>query len=490
MRTERLRDSAAFAFCILIAVVGAACAPVARRAAVPDPSAREYDIVVTGGRVIDPDSGRDAAANVGVLDGRIASISTRPLMGRRQIDATGLVVAPGFIDILAAPSREFQGQTFKVMDGVTTVVGMHGGPVDITKWYDERVAAGSLHHYGTTIGHASLREAVGVTDRYAAATDAQAEQMVRLAEKGIESGAIGIGFGLEYVPGASRLETFELFKTAARFDVPCHLHIRFSDPDPPGTNFEALEEVIAAAAISGASAQIVHINSTGGTWTMQKSLEFLSGARLRGLDIMADVYPYTAWSTGLSSARFDPGFRENFRIDYGDIELVSTGERLTEESFKKYRDQGDVSVIAHAMPEADIVMALRHPLVMVGSDGIIQDGRGHPRGAGTFARVLGRYVREQRQVSLIEALRKMTIMPARRLERSAPAMALKGRIKEGADADLTVFDLATISDRATFQAPATFSEGVKYVLVNGTVVVDAGKVVDGVKPGRAMRRLR
>lgn len=449
--------------------------------------AGEFDVVILNGRVMDPESGADMVTNLGIRNGRVSAIASGPLRGRTTIDAEGLVVAPGFIDILANPPRERQGQQMKIMDGVTTVVSMHGGPVDIPAWYADREQAGSLNNYGTTIGHGSLREAVGVTDRYAAATDSQIRQMVDLAQRGIANGAIGIGFGLEYVPGASRMETFELFRVAASLDVPCHLHMRFSDPTPPGTNFEAIEEVIAAAAISGASAQIVHINSTGGTWTMQQSLRLLEDARAQGLDIAADMYPYEAWSTGLSSARFDEGFRERFRIDYGDIELVSTGERLTEETFRKYRQQDDVSVIAHAMPKTDLVAAIRHPLVMIGSDGIIQNDRGHPRGAGTFARVLGRYVREEGHLSLMQAVEKMTIMPASRLARAAPIMTRKGRIKVGSDADITVFDPDAIIDRATFQEPAQFSEGVRYVLVNGVVVVEGGRLREGAAPGQPIR---
>ncbi len=459
------------------------------RAQNPSPRVQaEYDVVIHNGRVMDPASGTDMIADVGIRDDRIVNISSTSLQGRKVLDATGLVVAPGFIDILAGPPRSFEGQSFKVSDGVTTVLAMHGGPIDIPGWYADRAGAGSLHNYGTVIGHANLREAVGVDDRYAEATDSQIAQMVALAETGIRDGAIGIGFGLEYVPGASRMETFELFRAAARYDVPCHLHIRFSDPTPPGTNFEAIEEVIAAAAVSGASAQIVHINSTGGTWTMKQSLKLLEDARRMGLDITADIYPYEAWSTGLSSARFDPGFLDKFRIAYSDIEMVTTGERLTEDTFTQYREQGDVWVIAHAMPAEDIVTAMQHPLVMIGSDGTIQDGRGHPRGAGTFSRVLGRYVREGKHLSMMLALQKMTIMPASRLEQAAPSMRNRGRLKVGAYADVTVFDPNTIVDMATFQNPAQFSQGIHHVLVNGVLVVEDGTLKEGVKPGRPVRR--
>jgi dihydroorotase len=462
------------------------------------PRVTTYEVVIAGGRVMDPASGYDRVANVGLANGRVAAIATERLAGRRTLDARGLVVAPGFIDILARPTVHREGQLFKVTDGVTAVLGMHGGPAAIPPWYTAREQAGSLHHFGTTVGHAGsvtggpedagLREKAGVTDPYKAADEAQIAEMVRIGDRALRDGAIGVGFGLEYVPGASRLETIELFRLAARHGVSSHLHVRFSDPIPPGTNFEALEEVIAAMALSGAPAQIVHINSTGGTWTMSKSLELLDLARKRGLDLAADVYPYTAWSTGLSSARFDPGFLENFRIGYGDIEVVTTGERLSEETFKKYRAQGGVNVIAHAMPAEELILALKHPHVMIGSDGVIESGRGHPRGAGTFARVLGQFVRDQGVLTLMQALRKMTIMPARRLEKAVPGMRRKGRLSVGADADITVFDPATVRDRATFQNPAQTSEGIRHVVVAGVPVVVDGAVQEGVKPGKAIRR--
>ncbi|MBI3982953.1 MAG: amidohydrolase family protein [Gemmatimonadetes bacterium] len=457
-------------------------------------SAQEtLDLVITGGRVIDPASGLDAVRSVGIAGDRITVVTAEPVRSRRTIDARGLVVAPGFIDLLAGTSVEAEGQIYKVFDGVTTVVSMHGGPVDVERWYAARGDTGSYHHFGTTVGHQALREAAGVTDRYAAATVEQLETMVDLARDAIALGAVGIGFGVAYVPGASREEVLRLFEVAAEAGVPAHLHIRHFGPVPPdNSSLDAVEEVIAAAAATGASAQIVHIGSmVASPGDMRTALWMIEGARKRGIDVMADVYPYTAASTGLSTTTFDPGWEERFGgISYRDLELVSNGERLTAESFTRYREQGRVNVIIHYIPEETVRMALAHPLVMVGSDGVISEGRGHPRGAGTFARVLGRYVREQNVLTLPDAIRKMTLMPAQRLERSVPAMGRKGRISAGADADVVVFDPGTVIDRATFADPAQRSAGMRYVVVAGRLVVDDGQLVEGTKPGRPIRGRR
>jgi len=280
---------------------------------------------------------------------------------------------------------------------------------------------------------------------------------------------------------------------AAAEDVPSHLHIRHFGPYPASnSSLDAVEEVIAAAAVTGASAQIVHIGSmVGDPADMATALWMIEGARDRGIDVMADIYPYTAASTGLGTTTFDDGWQERFGgITYSDLELVSNGERLTAETFASLRAQGGVPVIIHYIPEETIRAALTHPFVMVASDGVIREGRGHPRGAGTFARVLGRYVREQEVLSLPDAIEKMTLMPAQRLERSVPAMAKKGRIQRGADADIVVFDPATVVDRATFATPDQRSEGMRYVMVAGQIVVSDGELRADVKAGRSIRRGR
>ena len=200
-----------------------------------------------------------------------------------------------------------------------------------------------------------------------------------------------------------------------------------------------------------------------------------------------ECYPYVAASTGLESALFDPGWQDRMGITFKDIQWAKTGERLTAETFEKYRAEGG-AVVIYAIPESAALAAVSNPIVMIGSDGMpITGAKVHPRGQGTFSRVLGHYVREEKALDLMTALRKMTLMPAQRLEKRAPDFRNKGRIRVGADADITVFDPATIIDKATFEEPLQYSAGISFVLVNGVPVLMNGKLVENVYPGRAAR---
>ncbi len=220
---------------------------------------------------------------------------------------------------------------------------------------------------------------------------------------------------------------------------------------------------------------------------MAASLATIQAARDEGLDVTGCMYPYDSWATYAGSTRFDPGWQERFAIGHGDLVLPGTGERLTQATFAAARRRNAL-VAALAIPEEDVRAGLRSPLLMLGSDAILEPGdNNHPRAAGTFARVLGRYVRDERLLGLPAALAKMTIQPARRLEAAAPAMRRKGRVQVGCDADLTLFDPATVADQATLERPAQASTGIPWVLVDGVVVKDPDGVRDDVRPGRAIR---
>ena len=450
--------------------------------------AQSYDLVIANGRVLDPATNLDAPRHVGIRGGKIAAISTAPLGGRAVIDASGLVVAPGFID-LHSHGQTAENYRFKARDGVTTALEMEVGANPVAPWYAEREGR-SLINFGATSGELPARIAVmhdtGALlprDRAVerAATPEEFREVLARIGRGLDEGALGIGMGIAYLPHETRAEVIEVFRLAARRKAVLYVHMRNGGPTEPGA-VDAVQEMIADAAATGTSVHIVHITSMGLRETAL-CLDLIQGARARGLDVTTEAYPYTAGMTDLSSAVFDPGWQERQGgIGFGDLQWAATGERLTAETFAKYRKQGGFVAI-HSIPENIVQLAIANPLVMIASDGILNEGKGHPRAAGTYARVLGRYVREQHALSLMDAIRKMTAMPADRL-----GMPSKGRLSVGADADIAVFDPAKVTDRATFESPARYSEGIPYVIVNGTVVVNRGELVPNVAPGRGVKR--
>ena len=463
-----------------------------------------FDLVLAGGRVIDPASGLDATRHVGIRGSEIAAVSITPLSGTTTIDVSGLVVAPGFIDP-HAHAQSLEGNRFQARDGVTTALELESGAMPMDDWYGLREGR-ALLNYGATIGHIYSRVAVmhgqeswshisamrqdTATPKpdwaYRKATSAEVDAMIARLERGLAEGALGIGMGPAYTPGAGRDELLRVFDLAARRKALAFIHMRSAGEVEPGGSIDALQEVLANVAATGASVHIVHIASMGLRQT-PRLLAMIEGARTRGLDVTTEVYPYTAASTYLQSALFDPGWQERFGIGFNDVQWSATGERLTEESFARYRARGGLVVI-HMIPEEAVRAAIVHPAVMIGSDGVpLTNSGGHPRGVGTYARVLGRYVREQKLLDLMTALRKISLMPAQRLEPFVPAMRRKGRIAVGADADLTIFDPARVIDRATYEKPAQFSDGIRHVIVNGTFVVRDEQLVPDVAPGRAIR---
>jgi N-acyl-D-aspartate/D-glutamate deacylase len=456
-----------------------------------DAAAQSYDVVLSGGRVMDPESGLDAVRNVGITGDRIVRISTEPLMGKRVIDAKGLVVAPGFIDVHQHAQDNNSGR-LKAFDGVTTGLEMEIGVPDVASFL-RRKKDKSLINYGSTASHGAARslafgtpfsEPVLVAASGPATNQAATPEQIRKMEERLNSeldaGAIGIGMGIQYTPGATHFEVIDMFRLAARRGVPVFTHVRSFGRLEPGSSIEAISEVIGAAAVSGASLQIAHINSS----CISDALEcvaMVSGARARGLDVTTEAYPYVAGFTNINSALFNPGWREKLGLGYDALQMPDTGERLTKERFDQlHADPApqEVLIFMNTQERVDAVMA--ESLVMIASDG--EDG--HPRNAGTYSRILARYVRELGSITLMDAIRKMSLMPAQRLEKATTAARHKGRLQEGADADVVAFDPRTVSDRSTYQSPREPSVGMQYVIVNGTVLIDRGKLVPDRYPGR------
>lgn len=448
-------------------------------------SAESFDLVIANGRVVDPETGLDAVRHVGIRGGSIARIAEDRLQGARVIDATGLVVSPGFVDLHEHGQQE-ESYAMMVRDGVTSALELEAGTADVAEWYAAR-EGGQIVNHGVSVGHipARMRVLGDPSDRKdilpsgiggtGAASEAQVAAMEAILVKGLAEGAVAVGAGSAYTPGAGMAEVERMFAVAARAGASVHIHMRNG---PAG-----LDSTIAAARSAGAKLHIVHVNSSGGD-SLEAFLTRIAAAQRAGQDVTTEAYPYGAGMTSIQSAIYDDW--ETWPDErFPTVQLVSTGERLTRKSFAAARAAGG-TVIQHSRTEEQTRAAIVSPLTMIASDGFIVNGRGHPRTSGSFARVLGRHVRDEKGIGLVDALRKMTLMPAQRLEARVPAMRKKGRLQEGADADLTVFDPATVIDRATYEDATIPSTGIPFVVIGGAVVVDGGKVTSA-RPGRALR---
>jgi len=445
--------------------------------------AQDYELVISNGRVMDPESGLDGIRHLGINAGRIVVISDSPLSGSREINADGLVVAPGFVDIHAHGQTE-EAYRLMVQDGVTSGFELEIGTAHVGEWYGER-AGGQVLNYGISIGHIPIRMVLfddpGRFLPMAAGGCGIAgpEIMDRMAEmmrQGIAEGAVAVGFGLAYTPAATETEFEAMLDIATEAGATAHIHTR--------GGLTGLQQIIDSAREAETPLHIVHANSSGGS-SISDFLGIIQSARDSGQDVTTEMYPYGASYSDIASALFDNW--QDWEEDRFQRNMwVATGERLTRESFGRYRQIGG-GVITFSRTEDQTRTALRHPLTMIASDGRILDGRGHPRSSGTYAKVLGQYVRDEQIIDLMDALRRMTIEPASRLEAFVPAMRNKGRIRIGADADITVFDPATIIDRATYTEPTLPSQGIEYVLVNGAVVLDGGTLNPAIRAGVAIR---
>ena len=466
-------------------------------------STMTYDVVLVGGRVIDPETKLDTIKNLGIINNRIAQISSGQLKGKETINVSGLVVAPGFID-MHVHGRSNAEQEYQLHDGVTTALELEWGIEFLAPWYESRKAK-ALINYGASVCwpferfKALDRYKQGVQDLYQTTlkgeskletlfntigasytevlTTEEINKTLRNIKASLDEGGIGIGVPIGYLPKTKSVEMFRVYQLAGELNTLVFSHVR----EP---NILSIQEVMSDAMLTNAPLHLVHINSMS-LGQIQLALDMIALASKKGFDISTELYPYTAGSTLLQSAMFSDGWQEKLGISYGYLQWVATGERLTKETFDTYRKTGG-TVILHAMKPEWIKTGMAASGVMIASDGMPYSPLAHPRTAGTFARVLGKYVREEKVLSLNEAIEKMTWLPAKRLESISPMMRFKGRIQVGADADITIFNPNTVLDKATFEKGLAFSAGIEYVLVNGIFVLKNGKTVASVFPGQGV----
>lgn len=475
-----------------------------------------YDLVLNGGRVIDPESGLDAIRNVGIAGGSIAAISTEPMQGATTIDASGLVVSPGFIN-LHSHSWTPLGQEFELRDGVTTALELEAGAYPVSEFGTHTpiaVAGNARINFGASVGHAWARSAILEADDSLSGADhmrasailegvsvgmerpafrsplspQQLDELREHLETGLDEGGLGIGMLLDYMSDVvDEAEMRAVFELAAERKAPIIVHIRRGIAgDPAG-----LQEIIQYAKGSAAAVHICHVQANAMS-NIDEFLRLIREARDEGVRITTESFPYNGASTSITAAVFNRDWQTIFDITYEDVEWAATGERFNEEMWHEYREKyPGGTVIHHYNKEAWTSVATNAPDVIVAADGFpifTLEQKVAPFGIGTNARLLGRYVREKGSLSLQDAIAKMTYLPAKMLQGYSPSMAMKGRIKVGADADITVFDPATIIDNATYADPYRASSGIVHVLVGGQLAIRDGELQSDAYAGRRVLR--
>ncbi|GLW11136.1 D-glutamate deacylase [Microtetraspora sp. NBRC 13810] len=486
-----------------------------------------HDLVVRGGRVLDPETGHDAVADVGVTAGIIAEVSAAPLAGRQVLDAHGQVVAPGWID-LHSHAQTLAGHRLQALDGVTTALELEAGASPVAWAYAVAAAEGRPLNYGFSASWTQARMAAvaGITTTgglsevlrhiadpawQAPATDRTAGALLGLLRRDLADGALGIGILLGYAPGVDPIEYLSLALLAAQAGVPTFTHARNLVERVPDIPMDGAEELVKAAATTGAHMHYCHVNSTS-LRQIDRVLSLVERVRAEGGRVSTEAYPYGAGMTGIGAHFLAPERLAALGMRPDSIVYAVTGERVADaDRLREIRaaDPGGLA-FTHALDEtlpADLAFLDRAVLAdstVIGSDAMPLTWTGgppdprawplpptavtHPRTAGTFSKFLRRYVRETGSLTLMDAVRRCTLTPAEILGDSVPAMRRKGRVRTGCDADLVVFDPETVSDQATYSHTTRPSTGYRHVLVMGEPVVRDSALIPTALPGRPVRR--
>jgi len=444
-----------------------------------------FDIVIIGGLLIDPETRTRCIGNVGINDGKIAIITQEDIQGSQEFHVPGRVVCPGFIDMHGHVDLDEYCGELSLKQGITTTVGGNCGlsPLDIHSFFAVQEEQGFIINQAELIGHSmSLREAVGAIDPLKPATAEQLSQMEYLVEKAFEEGACGLSLGLSYAPGTSNHEMINLSKIAARYGRIIAVDTRMIT----GIDMYSLVEVIDIARQTGARMQVSHLVYQYGTGVMDEALAVIDRARADGIDIRFDSGMYTQWATHIGAVLFSEEYMELNGWKLEDILVITgkyNGQRLTMEIYCDLRaNDPHAAVVVFTGIEEEIYMALDHPYAMPSTDtGSYAPGEGHPQIAGSFPRYFRKMVVERYQLNLIEAVCKATLLPAQTLGFNS-----KGRLQQGMDADIVVFDIHHINDKADFGLPDASPEGIDYVFINGKVALDHGNIIDK-SAGQAVR---
>ena len=488
-------------------------------------------LVIGGGRVVDPASGMDAVGDVALSDGRIEAVGTGLGGAERIIDAAGLVVAPGFID-LHAHGQSIPADRMQAFDGVTTTLDLEAGVMPVAPWYRRQAAQGRVLNYGASTNWAFARigamtgsneesslEAFGRAMRDPrwvknVASEPEVAGILERIARGLDEGGIGIGILNAYAPGAGVQELTAVCELAAAHGVPTFTHIAYMSRIDPESAAEAYVRLIGYAGATGAHMHICHFNSSSKT-DVERCARLVAKAQAQGLPITLEAYPYGTGSTVLAASFFsDPEFEARNGTGYDSVQRVTDGRRfrsrdellaaqaeepatlvlwhiLDTENNAHHRDLLDISVLYQGGAIASDAMPWTLP------DGttytgdawpLPADATSHPRSAGTFTRFIRHWVRERKAIPLLEAVRKCSLIPAEILAPSTPAMRAKGRMRPGADADIVVFDPETLADRAEFSAMNRPAEGVRHLLVGGEPVIADGVMDVAARPGQPVRR--